>query len=284
MAGRFQPIPMQQWIKDNEASFVPPICNKLMYGEGTKHKVMFVGGPNTRKDYHCNAGAEMFLQIRGNMCLKVMEKGAPKDVHIKEGQVFLLPGRIPHSPNRPEEGSVGLVLERERLPTEMDCMRWYTDDSNSTVLFERWFHCSDLGKQLGPIVEEYKNSDALKTGTPEKQGEQHMEMDSTTTLPEPFNFRAWVDEKKAELEKGPVKLFDGEFQVTVYGPAGDFAGDVAKECFVWQIAGKSTLCDSSTSAFVNLDADRCLVTPRVDIIKNRTPDCLLLVSQNVNTS
>ena len=57
---------------------------------------------------------------------------------MKEGEVFLLPSRIPHSPNRPEEGSLGLVIERERLEGEMDGMRWYTNFNEcGDVLYEK---------------------------------------------------------------------------------------------------------------------------------------------------
>ncbi|CAG2180001.1 unnamed protein product [Oppiella nova] len=63
-------------------------------------KVFFVGGPNQRKDYHIEEGEELFYMIKGDMCLKVIEKGKPKDVIIKEGQVFLLAAKIPHSPQR----------------------------------------------------------------------------------------------------------------------------------------------------------------------------------------
>jgi 3-hydroxyanthranilate 3,4-dioxygenase len=35
------------------------------------------------------------------MVLKVMEKAQPKDIPIKEGEMFVLPGHIPHSPQVP---------------------------------------------------------------------------------------------------------------------------------------------------------------------------------------
>ena len=57
------------------------------------------------------------------MCLKILEGNQFKDVIIKEGEVFLLPGRIPHSPNRWAE-TVGLVIERERMMTETDGLRY----------------------------------------------------------------------------------------------------------------------------------------------------------------
>ena len=56
------------------------------------------------------------------MVLKVVEKGEHKDVIIKEGECFMLPSRIPHSPQR-FENTVGLVIERDRLDTETDGLR-----------------------------------------------------------------------------------------------------------------------------------------------------------------
>ena len=63
-------------------------------------KVFYVGGPNQRKDYHMEEGEELFYMRKGDMTLKIVEGGVFKDVNIKEGQVFLLPAKIPHSPQR----------------------------------------------------------------------------------------------------------------------------------------------------------------------------------------
>jgi len=71
--------------------------NKLLYGAG-QQKVMIVGGPNRRADYHLEVGEEIFLQLTGGMELPVVAQGAHQTVCIGEGEIFFLPGRIPHSP------------------------------------------------------------------------------------------------------------------------------------------------------------------------------------------
>lgn len=43
------------------------------------------------------------------MCLKTIEKGERRDVIIREGECFLLPGRIPHSPQR-YKNTIGLGM------------------------------------------------------------------------------------------------------------------------------------------------------------------------------
>ncbi|NXX61722.1 3HAO dioxygenase, partial [Scopus umbretta] len=143
-------VNVRKWIEENKAAFLPPVCNKLMH----RHQlnVMFVGGPNERKDYHIEEGEELFYQVEGDMCLKIIENGKKKDIVIREGEMFLLPARIPHSPQRYTD-TVGLVIERERLKTETDGLRYYVGESTN-VLFEKWFHCEDLGTQLKPIIQE----------------------------------------------------------------------------------------------------------------------------------
>lgn len=43
------------------------------------------------------------------------------------------------------------MIERERLPEEIDGLRYYMDRTVSP-LWEEWFHCTDLGIQLGPVI------------------------------------------------------------------------------------------------------------------------------------
>ena len=123
------PINFKNWIEDNMELLKPPVCNKVVY-EDTEFIIMVVGGPNTRKDYHVDEGEEFFYQLEGKMILRIIENGAPKDIKINEGEIFLLPPTVPHSPQR-FEISVGLVIERKRTEEELDGFQWYCDKCNN---------------------------------------------------------------------------------------------------------------------------------------------------------
>ena len=113
----------------------------MMHGD--QLKVFHVGGPNHRKDFHLEEVEELFYIRKGNISIPILMNGDFRTIFIKEGDVFLLPGRIPHSPQR-EKDTVGLVIERERLPDETDGLRYFVD-GKTDILFERWFYCYDLG-------------------------------------------------------------------------------------------------------------------------------------------
>ena len=120
-----QPFNFQKWIGENQHLLKPPVGNKKVFEDGDM-TVQVVGGPNERTDYHDDPVEEFFYQLKGDMVLKVMTTATAAfyDVPIREGEVFLLPAHVPHSPQRPQEGSVGLVVEAAR-PDELDGFNWY---------------------------------------------------------------------------------------------------------------------------------------------------------------
>ena len=152
------PINFKSWIEENRHLLKPPIGNKVVY-EDTELIIMVVGGPNTRKDYHIDEGEEFFYQLEGGMVLRIMENGKPKDLAINEGEIFLLPPKVPHSPQR-FENTVGLVVERKRRKGELDAFRWYCDECN-TLLYEEYLQLKEIVKQIPEIFERFlSNEDA----------------------------------------------------------------------------------------------------------------------------
>ena len=146
------PINFKNWIEDNRELLKPPVCNKVVY-ENTEFIIMVVGGPNTRKDYHVDEGEEFFYQLEGKMILRIMDNHKPRDIIIDEGEIFLLPPKVPHSPQR-FENTVGLVIERKRTENELDGFQWYCDYCN-TLLFEKFFPLTDIVKDLPPIFDSF---------------------------------------------------------------------------------------------------------------------------------
>lgn len=154
------PHNLKAWVEENRHLLKPPVGNKMVW-QDSEFLVMVVGGPNRRKDYHIEEGEEFFYQIEGDITLRVMEDGKPRDIPIKEGEIFLLPAGVPHSPQRPEN-TVGMVIERRRRPGELDHLRWYCDDCGA-VLHDAAFQLVDLGSQLKPIIEEFYATPSLRT-------------------------------------------------------------------------------------------------------------------------
>ena len=151
---------LKRWIDEHRSLLKPPVGNAMVFKDA-EFQVMIVGGPNARKDYHIEEGEELFYQLEGTIVVKVIEDGKPRDVVIREGDIFLLPPHVPHSPQRPA-GTVGMVVERMREGDELDHLAWFCE-SCGHMLHEATFHCKDLGTQLKPIIEGYFADEAKRT-------------------------------------------------------------------------------------------------------------------------
>jgi len=158
-----KPTHLWGWINAHEDSLKPPVSNALIHGKGCQFKIMVVGGPNVRTDYHINTTEEWFYQLKGNMVLKIVDGGEFKDVFIPEGSQYLLAPHIPHSPQR-GPNSIGLVLEMERPEDALDGLRWYCRNGDCrAVIYEEFFKCEDLGTQLKEKILDYYSSEAKRT-------------------------------------------------------------------------------------------------------------------------
>ncbi|KAI7885134.1 3-hydroxyanthranilic acid dioxygenase [Lichtheimia hyalospora FSU 10163] len=151
-----------KWLEENGDKLQPPVNNFLLF-QGKDTTVMVVGGPNRRTDYHINETEEWFYQIKGNMTLKVVDDGEFRDINVGEGEMFLLPGNTPHNPVRYAD-TIGIVVERVRLSHHKDALRWYCENPDcKRIVYEEWFHCTDLGTQLKPIIERFEANKDLRT-------------------------------------------------------------------------------------------------------------------------
>lgn len=156
MASVTRPFNFKKWIEENRHLLKPPVGNQQIYKGNEDYIVMVVGGPNARKDYHYNEGEEFFFQIEGDIILKIIEEGKQVDIPIREGEIFLLPPKVPHSPQRPAN-TVGLVIERYRRNHENDGFIWYCENCHHK-LYEEYFEMTDIVNQLPVVMNNFYNS------------------------------------------------------------------------------------------------------------------------------
>jgi 3-hydroxyanthranilate 3,4-dioxygenase len=155
-----QAFNFRRWIDDHRHLLKPPVGNKRVFRD-TEFIIMVVGGPNSRKDYHVDPAEEFFYQLEGDIVLKTMQAGRPVDIPIREGEILLLPPRVPHSPQR-GANTVGLVIERERRPGELDGFQWYCERC-ANLLHEEFLPLTDIEKELPPVFERFFGSRERRT-------------------------------------------------------------------------------------------------------------------------
>jgi 3-hydroxyanthranilate 3,4-dioxygenase len=148
------PIDFHKWIDEHRHLLKPPVGNKCIY-DGD-FIIMIVGGPNSRTDYHWDEGPEFFHQIEGEMVLKIQEDGKVRDIAIRAGEIFYLPPRVPHSPQR-AANSIGLVIERKRLAHEKDGLMWFCERCNHK-LYEEFFMLSNVETDFLAVFDRFYRS------------------------------------------------------------------------------------------------------------------------------
>ena len=150
-----------RWIDEHRHLLRPPVGNKQVFEDDADFIIMVVGGPNARKDYHDDPGAEFFYQLEGDMVLRTMQDGRRVEIPIRQGEILLLPGHVPHSPQR-QADTVGLVVERRRRPDEKDGFLWFCECCDA-LLHQEYLHVSDIETQLPPVFDRFWSNPEQRT-------------------------------------------------------------------------------------------------------------------------
>ena len=157
-----KPFNLNKWVEQNRHLLKPPVSNKSIYPEAGDYIVMVVGGPNSRKDFHYNETEELFYQLEGQIKVHIQEDGEKRTFDLGPGDMYLNPGKVPHSPER-TDGSVGIVVERKREDSGgKDGLLWFCENCNNK-LHEVYFPLDNIEKDFQKHFEHFYNSKELRT-------------------------------------------------------------------------------------------------------------------------
>ena len=154
------PFSLDRWIGENLPKALGAIGNKEVF-KGSDFIFQIIKGPNARNDFHIDPFDEIFYQLKGHIFVHMIEDGRERQVRIEEGDVFILPKQVYHSPRRPPD-SIGLVIERPRAPSELDGIAWFCPRC-SNKLHQVDFWCDDIEKGIKDVLDAFNDDEALRT-------------------------------------------------------------------------------------------------------------------------
>lgn len=148
-------------IEENKDLLKPPVNNKVLW-EDSEFLIMLIGGPNARRDFHVDPSDELFYQIKGSCYVEcINEEGKREVVEVKEGEMFVLPANVPHSPHRVAD-TYGIVVERKRKEGELEDLVWFCSECDHE-LHRITVQITDIGKQISEGIAKFNNSVELRT-------------------------------------------------------------------------------------------------------------------------
>ncbi len=150
------PLDFPRWLAEHEDLLKPPVGNQQIW-EDADFIVTVVGGPNQRTDFHDDPCEEFFYQFKGNAHLNIIEAKGCSQIALNEGAVYLLPPHVRHSPQRPQAGSLCLVIERQRPLGMMDGFEWYCQHCNH-LLYRVEVQLQSIVRDLPPLFETFYQS------------------------------------------------------------------------------------------------------------------------------
>jgi 3-hydroxyanthranilate 3,4-dioxygenase len=154
------PLNFQRWVDDHASKLKPPVGNQQIWKDAD-FIVTVVGGPNKRTDFHDDPLEEFFYQFKGNAYLNIMDRGKQERVDLNEGDIFLLPPHVRHSPQRPEPDSRCLVIERQRPFGMLDAFEWYCLECNHLV-YRVEIQLQSIVTDLPPLFERFYGDTSLR--------------------------------------------------------------------------------------------------------------------------
>ncbi len=150
------------WLAEHGPHLKPPVGNKEVFPGQEDFIVMVVGGPNQRTDYHQEPYEEVFYQLKGTMHVDLQTPEGKRTVTIGPGEMWVLPRNVPHSPQRPEAGSIGLVFERPREPGVLEHFQWYCLECNHRI-HDVELQVRDIVVDLPPVFEAFYADERART-------------------------------------------------------------------------------------------------------------------------
>ncbi|KOG91221.1 3-hydroxyanthranilate 3,4-dioxygenase [Streptomyces varsoviensis] len=150
-------INFPRWIEEHEHLLKPPVNNRQVWEPMGDFIVQVVGGPNERTDFHVDPYEEWFYQVKGDIHVNLRTDAGIERVDIREGEMWMLPRNVPHSPQRPEPGSIGVVIERIREEGTLEKFQWYCPNCLALV-HEVELQVRDIVKDMPPVFAEFYES------------------------------------------------------------------------------------------------------------------------------
>jgi 3-hydroxyanthranilate 3,4-dioxygenase len=164
------PIPpvinLEKWIAEHGDQLRPPVNNRQFWEPIGGFIVQAVGGPNERTDYHLDPYGEWFYQYRGDMYVNLMTEEGNVRVDIHEGDLWMLPGNVYHSPQRPDPNSIGIVIEQVREQGVQESFAWFCPECDAKV-HEVTLQVNNIVEDLPPVFATFYASSVAERTCPE---------------------------------------------------------------------------------------------------------------------